>query len=169
MRAVALMEAVKGAVVLGAGFGLLSLLNRDVQRIAAALVTHVHIDPQSHYAALFLDAANKLTDARLWALAAFSLVYAAVRFAEGYGMWFGQRWGSWLGAVSGAIYVPVEVYELLHRPSALKVGTLSLNVVVVAYLVWTLRSGRLARAVCETEFRPRSGPSAAPPASAPIG
>lgn len=146
MRAVALMEAFKGTVVVGAGFGLLSLLNRDVQQMAMALVTRLHIDPHSHYAAIFLDAADKLTDARLWGLAAFSLVYAAVRFAEGYGMWFGHRWGSWLGAVSGVIYVPVEVYELWHRPSALKACTLSLNVVVVAYLIWTLWSGRVARA-----------------------
>ena len=146
LRAVALMEAFKGAVVFGAGFGLLSLLNRDVQHIAVALVTRLHIDPQSHYASIFLDAAAKLTDARLWALAAFALAYAVLRGAEGWGLWFGRRWGLWLGAASGALYVPVEIYELWHRPSALKAGTLSLNVAIVAYMVWTLWRGPAARA-----------------------
>ena len=139
LRAVALMEAFKGAVVIGAGFGLLSLLHRDVQHVAAALVTRLHIDPHSHYAAVFVEAASKLTDARLWALAAFALAYAVLRGAEGWGLWFGRRWGLWLGAASGAIYVPVEVYELWHRPGFIKVATLLLNLAVVAYLVWSLQ------------------------------
>ena len=139
MRAVALMEAFKGAVVFGAGFGLLSLLNRDVQHVAVALVTRLHIDPHSHYAAVFLDAAAKVTDTRLWALAAFALAYAVLRGAEGWGLWFGRRWGLWLGAASGAIYVPVELYELWHRPGLVKAATLLLNVGVVAYLVWSLQ------------------------------
>jgi len=139
MRAVALMEAVKGGVVLGAGFGLLSLLHHDVRQAAMAFVTRLHLDPDKHYAGIFLDAAGKLNDTRLWALAAFALAYAGLRFSEGYGLWFGRRWGLWLGAVSGAIYVPVEAYELWHRPGFIKAGTLTLNVAVVAYLLWSLR------------------------------
>lgn len=138
-RAVAVFEAVKGVLVLAAGFGLLSMLHHDVGRVAMALVTRLHIDPQAHYAGLFLAAAAKLTDARLWALAAFALVYSIVRLAEGYGLWHGRRWGAILGAASGAIYLPVEFYEFWHRPSGLKVVTIVLNVAVVAYLVWTLR------------------------------
>ena len=139
MRVVALMEALKGGVVLGAGFGLLSLLHRDIEHVSMALVTRLHLDPDNHYAGIFLDAAAKLTDARLWALAAFALAYSVLRFSEGWGLWFGRRWGLWLGAVSGAIYVPVEVYELWHRPGLVKAGTLLFNVAVVTYLVWTLR------------------------------
>ena len=139
MRAVALMEALKGGVVLGAGFGLLSLLHHDIRHAAMALVTRLHLDPDNHYAGIFLDAAAKLTDMRLWALAAFALGYAVLRFSEGYGLWFGRRWGLWLGAVSGAVYVPVEVYELWHRPGLIKACTLLLNLAVVAYLLWSLR------------------------------
>ena len=139
MRAVALMEALKGGIVLGAGFGLLSLLHHDIRHAATAFVTRLHLAPDNHYAGVFLDAAAKLNDTRLWALAAFALAYSVLRFSEGYGLWFGRRWGLWLGAVSGAIYVPVEVYELWHRPGFIKVGTLLFNVAVVAYLVWTLR------------------------------
>jgi uncharacterized membrane protein (DUF2068 family) len=142
MQAVALMEAVKGLIVLGAGFGLLALLNRDVAHIAVSLVTRLHIDPEQHYAGVFLDAAERVTNTRLWAGAALALLYSAIRLAEGYGLWFGHRWGSWLGAVSGGIYVPVEVYELLHKPSVIKAATLILNVAVVVYLVWTLQRGR---------------------------
>jgi len=145
MQAVALFEAAKGGIVLGAGFGLLGLLHHDVRHIAESLVTRLHIAPERHYAGIFLNAAAQLTDARLWSLAALAFVYSALRFAEAYGLWRARRWAVWLGAGGGAIYVPVELYELWHKPSEVKVATLTINVAVVAYLVMTLVRGRGAR------------------------
>jgi uncharacterized membrane protein (DUF2068 family) len=144
LQAVALMEAVKGFIVLGAGFGLLALMHRDVAHIAVALVTRLHIDPEQHYAGVFLDAAERVTDMHLWIGAALALLYSAIRLAEGYGLWFGRRWAEWLGVVSGGLYVPVEIYELLHKPSWIKAATLTLNVAVVVYLIRTLQRGRPA-------------------------
>jgi len=142
LQLVALWEAIKGFVVLGAGFGLLTLLHHDVRQVALSLVTRLHIDPAQHYAGIFLDLAEHTTDARLWAGAGLATLYSIIRLAEGYGLWYAHRWGEWLGALSGALYIPIEVYELLHRPSGIKIGTLILNVVVVAYLAWVLYRGR---------------------------
>jgi len=139
MRAVAMMEALKGLVVFAAGFGLLALLHHDVRRVAVSLVTHLHLDPEAHYTGLFVNAAARLTDARLWAGAALALAYSVIRAAEAYGLWHDRRWAAWLGAFSGAIYLPIEVYEAWHKPGTVKAATLLLNVAVVAYLVWTLR------------------------------
>ena len=145
MQAVALMEAVKGLIVLGAGFGLLTLLHRDVAHVAISLVTRLHIDPARHYAGVFLDAAEHVTDANLWLGAALALLYSTIRMAEGYGLWFGHRWAAWLGAAGGALYVPIEVYELWHKPGWIKAATLTFNVAVLVYLVWMLRRGQLQR------------------------
>ena len=139
LQVVAVMEAIKGLIVFGAGFGLLTLLHRDVRRVAVSLVTRLHIDPDQHYAGIFLSAASKVTDARLWGFAALAVLYSALRMAEAYGLWFNRRWAAWLGAASGAIYVPVEIYELIERPNFVKAATLLFNLAVVAYLIWTLR------------------------------
>ena len=45
-------------------------------------------------------------------------------------------------SAGGAIYIPVEVYELWHKPGPIKFATLLLNIGVVAYLVWSLRRRR---------------------------
>ncbi len=145
LKVVALMEAVKGFIVFGAGFGFLSLLHRDVRRIAESLVTRLHIDPDEHFAGVFLNAAAHLNDARLWGFAALALAYSVLRWAEAWGLWLDRRWAAWLGAASGGVYVPVEVYELWHKPGPIKVATLVFNLAVVAYLVWTLRQGRGSR------------------------
>lgn len=142
LKLVALMEAAKGGIVFGAGFGLLALLHRDVRRIAESLVTRLHIDPENHFAGIFLNAAARVTDARLWGLAGLALAYTALRWAEAWGLWFDRRWAEWLGVVSGAVYLPIEVYELWEKPGPVKAGTFALNLALVAYLVWTLRQRR---------------------------
>ena len=71
------------------------------------------------------------------------LVYAAIRFAEAYGLWFERRWAEWLAALSGAIYVPVEIYELTRGVSWIKLTALLLNAAIVIYMcrvLWRTRS-----------------------------
>ena len=53
-------------------------------------------------------------------------------------MWRGRSWGQWIAAVSGAIYVPVEIYELMRSVTWIKVSALLLNVAVVVYMCYTL-------------------------------
>lgn len=139
LRTVAVYEATKGLLVLGAGMGLLSLVHRDVQEMGEDLVRHFHLSPSSRYPHVFLDLTARATDGWLWALALGSLVYAGLRFAESYGLWHDRRWAEWLGAVSGAIYVPFELVELLRKPTLLRAASLAINLVVVAYLLWVLR------------------------------
>lgn len=138
LRAVAVYEAAKGALVLLAGFGVLSLMHHDAQHFAEQLVAHLHLDPAKGYPRIFIDAAANATNARLWLLAGFALVYVAVRWIEAYGLWLGKRWAEWLAAVSGGIYVPAEVYEILRGITWTKILLLTVNVCIVAYLVYML-------------------------------
>ena len=71
-----------------------------------------------------------------------ALAYTALRWSEAWGLWFDRRWAEWLGVVSGAVYLPIEVYEIWEKPGAIKATTLTLNLGLVAYLVWTLRQRR---------------------------
>lgn len=135
VRAVALLEVAKGALVLLAGFGALSLIHHDAQRLAEQLVGHLHLNPAKHYPRIFIDAAAHLTDARLWVLAALAAAYGLVRFVEVYGLWRGRRWAEWFAVVSGGIYVPFELYELLQGVTWLSLGALGVNVLIVGFML----------------------------------
>ena len=138
LLAVAVFEALKGAIVLVAGFGLMRLVHRDVAYAAEALVDRLHLNAAKKFPHIFLDLAANVTDVQLWGLAALATVYALLRFAEAYGLWFGRRWGEWIAAVSGGIYVPVELYELARGVSWIKIAALILNAAVVAYMCYLL-------------------------------
>ncbi len=139
LRTIAGYEATKGVLVLLVGLGLLGLVHRDVQKVGEELVRHLHLSPSSHYPRVFLELAAKVTDGWLWTLALGSLAYSALRFAEAYGLWRGKPWAEWLAAISGAIYVPFEVMELVRRATPLRIASLATNLVIVAYMLVQLR------------------------------
>lgn len=145
LRFVASMEAIKGAIVVIGGFGLLSLVHHNVRDIAVQLIRHLHLNPARHYPHIFIDAAARLDDARLWALAAGAGAYSVLRFAEAYGLWRGRAWAEWLAAVSGAIYIPFEIYELGRGLTPVRLITFGSNVLIVALMVHALRQRQLGR------------------------
>lgn len=142
LRAVAALEAFKGAIVLIVGFGFLTLLGRDQAAFAEHLVARLHLNPAHHYPHIFIEAMSNVNNTHLLALAGVAAAYSALRFAEAYGLWMQRRWAEWLAALSGGIYVPVEIYEIFHRVSWLKVGALVVNLVIVGYMVWLLTESR---------------------------
>src|SRR6266436_6382753 len=154
LRVVALFEGAKGALVLVAGFGLLSLIHHDVQRIAEEIVRHFHVNPANRYPRIFLQASAALTSQRLWLLASMALLYSALRLIEAYGLWWSRRWAQYLALISGGLYLPVEIYELFLRITWPKALVVAVNIGVVGYLVWHIgyrmrghsRQGDFARA-----------------------
>ena len=139
LRIVALFEAAKGLLVLLAGFGLLSVVHRNVQLLAEDVVLHFHLNPASHYPRIFLQVAANISDRQLWLMAGFALLYAGIRLGEAWGLWYQKRWAEWLAVLSGGIYVPIELYELAAGFSWIKLGTLTLNVAIVLYMAAVLR------------------------------
>ena len=150
IRAVAFIEACKGAVVLVAATGLLTLLHKDLNELGTRLVAHTHLNPASKYPHIFLDALTHLDEPRVLALAAGAFAYAAVRLLEAYGLFRQRAWAEWLAALSGALYVPLEIVEVLHKPTALDMAVLVANAVVVAVMIRALIRRRSSRAAQPT-------------------
>ena len=142
LRPIAAFEALKGAVVLIAGFGLLSFLDRDNEVFAERIIRNLHLNPAHHYPHIFITAMGQMEDSHLLAFAGLALLYSLVRFAEAYGLWNEKRWAEWLAALSGGIYIPFEIYELALRVTWLRIGALVVNVVIVGYLAWLLTENR---------------------------
>lgn len=142
LRGVATLELAKGLLVLLAACGILFLVGRDPWDIADGLLHLLHISPDHHFAQVFLDWADTLTDAKLWAVAGVASAYSVLRFTEAYGLWYARAWAEWIALVSGAIYLPFEIYKLLHRQSLLHISILLINLAIVIYMAYLLRTGK---------------------------
>jgi uncharacterized membrane protein (DUF2068 family) len=145
-RTIAFFEALKGAVVLLAGCGLLSLLHRDVSGAAETLLDRMHMHPNQRLFGVIVEAASKLTDARLWMLAAAAVSYSCVRFVEAYGLWKQRNWAQWFALLSGVLYLPWEILAWIQRPSPLHAAIIAINGLIVAYFAFAIsRSARGVR------------------------
>jgi uncharacterized membrane protein (DUF2068 family) len=146
LKAIALFEAVKGIAAIAASVGALELVHHDTRRLAMALIGHFGLNPLNHYPSLLLHYADVLQDANLRNLMLLAWGYAAIRLAEGYGLWRDRAWAEWLAALSGGLYVPFEVQHLVHRPTPINAGVLAANIAVVLFMVWRLyQRSRAAR------------------------
>lgn len=138
LRAVALFEALKGSAVLFAGFGLLTLVHRDAQLIAEQWVTRFHLNPASRVPRIFIETLSR-SDAHLYLLAAGAAAYSLVRFVEAYGLWRARVWAEWFAALSGGIYLPIELYEWWRHPRWLTFATVLVNMAIVFFMLRSLR------------------------------
>ena len=138
LRSIAAFETYKGFVALAAGLGLFSLLHHDLHHIAATLIGHIGLDPGDRYPSMILHDLDVLHDANRRTLLAAIVGYASVRLLEGYALWHERRWGEWLGALSGLVYVPFELRHLLHRPDLTGLLVVLFNLAIVAFLAWQL-------------------------------
>ncbi len=135
VRLIAVFEALKGTLVLIAGFGLLSLVHHDLEAFAERLVRHSHLNPARHYPRIFIAAASHTSDSRLRTLAALAFLYAVIRLVEAYGLWHVKVWAEWFAIIAGSVYLPVEVYEIFRRLTWMRAAVLLGNLLIVAYLV----------------------------------
>ena len=103
---------------------------------------------------MLLHYANLLPSADVRLFLSLAAGYIALRWVEAYGLWKGKAWAEWLGAVSGGIYVPLELEHLIRAPSAISASVLSINLLVVIFLALQLWRRRPAPAIA-------SGPSIA--------
>jgi uncharacterized membrane protein (DUF2068 family) len=140
IRFIALLETIKGILVLLAGFGVIGLINGDAQRVAEKLVQHFHLNPASRFPRIFIEVANHENDSTLWLLACAALAYSGLRFIEAFGLWRQRRWAEWFGIVTGSAYIPIEIYELLRSVTWPKVTLLCVNTICVICLSRALHS-----------------------------
>jgi uncharacterized membrane protein (DUF2068 family) len=85
---------------------------------------------------------HDLLSARVGTLHAVALAaagYAVLEGVEAVGLWFAKRWAEYLTFLATTGLLPLEVYELSHRFSVLKIVGIVVNLAVVVYLLLAKR------------------------------
>jgi len=67
------------------------------------------------------------------------LAYGVLEGIEAVGLWYTKRWAEYLTFIATTVLLPLEIYELSHRVSALKIIGFIVNVAVVVYLLYAKR------------------------------
>jgi uncharacterized membrane protein (DUF2068 family) len=103
------------------------------------LADRLGIDLQTTGPVKLIEDALNASHSTLLLVAVGVLAYGVLELVEAVGLWLMRRWGEYVAVVGTSIFIPLEVYELLHTVTPFKVGALLLNVFAVAYLIWSKR------------------------------
>jgi len=139
LKIVAIFEAFKGLLGLFAAVAIYFMMHQNIQAFTGHLVSNLHLNPANNVSKVLIDAAAYLTDSRISFLVCFALLYASMRFVEAYGLWFARRWAEWFALVSGCVYLPFELYELVKGFTWFKIGLVCINLMVVIYMAFVLK------------------------------
>jgi uncharacterized membrane protein (DUF2068 family) len=140
LRLIAVFKFFKCAMLIALGVGAFKLLHKDVGSIAAHWAEALRLDPGNRFVDAALGEASHVSPEEIKKLGLGSFFYAALFLAEGTGLWLKKRWGEWLTVTITSSLVPVEIYETYRHLSAVKVAVLVINVGIVGYLIYHIRS-----------------------------
>jgi uncharacterized membrane protein (DUF2068 family) len=137
------VKLLKGALFVTLAIVMYTLSDNNLPDELKHLLQHLRLNPERKFWTDLAVQIGQLTEAKvLWA-AAGTLVYSLFSLVEGVGLIFRVSWAGWMAIGESAFFIPIEIYELVHRtvPEQPHPGhtvtvfvILVLNVVIVWYL-----------------------------------
>ena len=136
LRTIAVYKLVKVLLLLALAYGEVAPARRLAHGEAAVLGLGAAAWARTRRGDAVAGVVQRLERSRIHALRIVTLAYAAVFAVEGVGLWMQKRWAEWLTVIITASLIPLEVWELIHRPTIGKAAVLVANSAIVAYLAW---------------------------------
>jgi uncharacterized membrane protein (DUF2068 family) len=139
LMVIAIYKIATAALFLAAAFGVLHLLNRDLEAMVHQVLNNSHVDSDNRIAHWCLDRASRLTNFELRSISAICFFYALLFGTEGIGLYLKKRWAEYLVVIVTATLLPVEIYELCVSVNVIKVVVFIGNLAILGYLIQVLR------------------------------
>ena len=140
LRVIAVFKFLKASLLIALSVGVFRMLHQDLGMRLEHWVRALRLDPGNRYVEHLLMRLSNLSPVQIKRIGLAGLLYAGLFVVEGTGLWLKRRWGEWVTVVLTGMLVPVEVYEIFRRPSAIKVLVLVVNVGIVLYLICRIRT-----------------------------
>ena len=139
---IALFKLLKGVLLVMVGIGALRMLHKDVSAVVMHWVDVLRADPDNRFIHRLIVRSFGIQAKQLREISAGTFFYASILLTEGVGLLMKKHWAEWFTVISTAVFIPLEVYEIFHRFTWVRVGVLVLNVAIVWYLVERIRRRR---------------------------
>ncbi len=129
----------RAVVLLAVGVALVSHPHTNWASEISNLAQRLGLDPRDNWIQRIINDVARLHANQDLVFGAVAIAYGALEGAESYGLFRRRRWAEWLTVVATSLLFIPEIWELTKSATALKVGAVIVNVLVVAYLLWRLR------------------------------
>jgi uncharacterized membrane protein (DUF2068 family) len=148
MRALAIERAVRCLIFLSVAAGVFKVsgsrerlqqaLGKDIP-LLKPLANQIGWDPENSKLIGHIVHAFELSSSTLQWIALGLAGYALIELVEAVGLWLMQRWGEYFAVIATSVFLPLEIYELTEKVTALRLIALLVNIVAVIWLLWSKR------------------------------
>ncbi len=135
---IGIFKLAKASLLLCMGFGALALLDMKTRAEALHRITILSGDAHFRLLERFANMVGIATKGRIEMISLGSFFYAALFATEGIGLLLQKRWAEYFTSIVTTSFLPLEIYEIVKRADALKIGLLAINIAVLIYLIWRL-------------------------------
>jgi uncharacterized membrane protein (DUF2068 family) len=117
------------------GFGAHRLLHKDIADQLEILARHLRFNPESRLVIFIFEKASLINDPVLRRIGFLADCYATITLIEGIGLYLEKAWGEFLTLAITASFLPWEIFEIIRRLTWIRVGLLTINILVFLYLL----------------------------------
>jgi uncharacterized membrane protein (DUF2068 family) len=142
IRVIAFFKLIKAACLIAVGFGVLKLVHTDATAKLEHWVAILGFDPGGRLIGHAIQRITNISPARIKEFGVVSFVYAGLFTTEGIGLWRLKRWAEWFTVVITSSLLPIEIFQIHHRPTSIKILVFVINISVVAYLLYRIADER---------------------------
>ncbi len=124
----------KAVLLAAAALGLFSLMDNDLPATFEQWVRTLRLNPDWEFCTALSRQLRNVTPANLGWLSGGALLYSVLLLVESTGLILRAYWAVWLAIGETAFFIPIEVFDLVRRPTLLVEAILVVNTLIVIYL-----------------------------------
>jgi uncharacterized membrane protein (DUF2068 family) len=128
---IGVLKLVKAFVLLAAAVSVFATLHDGVRHYLRELAAGSGREVITHY----VGSLTRSSPHRTELIGGGLLAYAALFSVEGVGLLTRKVWGEWLTIIITTSFIPLEIYEIVHKGSPIKAVVLVANILIVIYLL----------------------------------
>jgi uncharacterized membrane protein (DUF2068 family) len=134
LYAIIIVKLLKGALFLSMAIVAYTLSDNDLPDEYRQLLHHLRLNPERKFFSELAVKIGTITEANVLWVAAGTAVYSLFSLIEGTGLIFRVPWAGWMAIGESAFFIPIEIFDLVHRYSTTVFVILVINIVIVWYL-----------------------------------
>jgi uncharacterized membrane protein (DUF2068 family) len=137
---IGLFKLLKALLLVLIGIGAIKFMHRDLAGTVTHWVQILRVDPDNRYVHALLLKIFRITPKQLRELSVGTFLYAGLFATEGLGLVLRKRWAEYFTIFTTGGLIPLEIYELWRHLTLAKTLVTIVNVLIVWYLIWRVRS-----------------------------
>lgn len=142
LKLVALIKIIRGTGALSMAASLFWGSQQDLSQMNQGLANYEFIAGVARLVSMASTWLPTLSENHLLSLSILALLFSFLRFSEAIGIWFNQSWAEWLAVITGLSTALLFTKRLLGGFEWIILILLTINIIVILYLLGVLYAKR---------------------------